>query len=122
MDPPVREDDPILRLRRQGGKAHAFAMMLAMPSLTCPHCGGRVIANPLGRWHAKFTCPHCRKALRFNGNTNFLGVLGSAFFIAGGVCFIMARPPYDTYLVAGAAVAWVVLTGLSYALRGIEKG
>jgi len=92
-----------------------------MPSLNCPHCNGRVSANPIGRWYSKFTCPHCRKPLRFKDSTNLLGALGSAAFVVAGVCYIMARPPYDGYLLAGAASAWIVLTGLSYALRGIDK-
>ena len=93
-----------------------------MPSLKCPHCGRAVIANPLGRWYAKFTCPHCRRPLQFDAKTNLLGALGSACFVAAGVAFIMGRPPNGAYVVAGAAAAWIVLTALSYALRGVEKG
>ena len=93
-----------------------------MPSLICPHCKGRVSANPLGRWFAKFQCPHCSKPLRFDGKTNALGVVGSACFMAAGVTFIMAHGPLATPVLSGLLAGWIVLTGLSYALRGIEKG
>ena len=79
-------------------------------------------ANPIGRWYVRFLCPHCRKSLQFDGRTNLLGGIGSACFVAAGVSFIMAQPPYGTWIVGGAAAGWVVLTAMSYALRGIEKG
>ena len=93
-----------------------------MPSLNCPHCNGRVSANPLGRWYSKFSCPHCGKALRFDAKTNLLGAIASACFVATGIALIMVMPPHGTTVVAVGAAAWIVLMGLSYALRGIEKG
>ena len=93
-----------------------------MARLICPHCNGAVIANPIGRWYSKFQCPHCSKALRFDAKTNVLGVAGSLCFMAGGVTLIMARGPTAPTVIAVLAAAWIVLTGLSFALRGVEKG
>jgi transposase-like protein len=78
-----------------------------------------VSANPLGRWYQRFQCPHCRKALQFDRKTNLLGAFGAGCFVAAGAGLIMGGVPFA---IAVAVAAWVVLMGLSYALRGIEKG
>lgn len=93
-----------------------------MPSLKCPHCSGPVTANPIARWYSKFRCPHCAKPLQFDRKTNYLGVAGSVFFIAAGVAFVMAKPPIGTIIVAVGVGMWLILSALSYLLRGIEKG
>ena len=92
-----------------------------MSRLKCPYCGGAVIANPIGRWYSKFQCPHCKQALRFDAKTNVLGIVGSGCFMAAGVTFIMARGPTAPTVIAVLLAAWIVLTGLSYALRGVDK-
>ena len=91
-----------------------------MSRLTCPHCGGAVTANPLGRWFSTFQCPHCAKALRFDGRTNALGVVGSLCFMAAGASFGMAPGPETTTVIAVLLAAWIVLLGLSYTLRGVK--
>ena len=93
-----------------------------MSSLNCPHCEGRVAANPVGRWYAKFRCPHCNKPLQFDRRTNLLGAIASGFFVAAGIALIMGKPPLGTFLAAAGAGIWVVLVALSYFLRGIDKG
>jgi len=92
-----------------------------MPALKCPHCNGVVAANPVGRWFNAFLCPHCKKPLAFDTKTNLLGVAGSLFFVAGVWTFMVEDLPNRTTILAVAAAGWIVLTGLSYALRGIEK-
>jgi hypothetical protein len=93
-----------------------------MSALKCPHCAAPVSANPIGRWFARFQCPHCAKVLRFDAKTNALGVAGSLCFLAGTVPFLMGDFPSRMTVVAVAAAGWIVLVGLSYALRGLEKG
>ena len=92
------------------------------PRLKCPHCGGAVTANPLARWFSKFQCPHCAKPLRFDTRTNVLGVVGSVCFMGAGAAFGMPAGSEATTVIAVLLAAWIVLMGLSYALRGIEAG
>lgn len=93
-----------------------------MSRLTCPSCGGAVTANPLGRWFSTFQCPHCAKALRFDGRTNALGVVGSLCFVAACSGFSVASGPQATAVIAVLLAAWIVLLGLSYTLRGVKAG
>jgi hypothetical protein len=79
-----------------------------------------VTANPLGRWFSTFQCPHCAKALRFDGRTNALGVVGSLCFMAAGASFGMAPGSEATTVIAVLLAAWIVLLGLSYTLRGVK--
>ncbi|WP_171089106.1 hypothetical protein [Usitatibacter rugosus] len=80
-----------------------------------------MIANPVAHWFSKFQCPHCAKALRFDARTNGLGVAGSACFVGAGVTYMLVAGPTAPTIIAALLAAWIVLSGLSYALRGIEK-
>jgi len=93
-----------------------------MPRLACPHCQQPVAANPIGRWYAKFQCPHCRKTLRFTSVTNVLGIAGSAAFFTMVWALVMGITPAARWVTVGAAGIWLLLMGLSYVVRGVEKG
>jgi hypothetical protein len=93
-----------------------------MGNLTCPKCKGRLLANPLGRWFAKFRCGHCSTLLQFDRRTNMLGMLGSISFAV-----IIAAIVVHGYAAIGgrnlfiAVGAWLTLMFLSYWLRGVVQ-
>jgi hypothetical protein len=89
--------------------------------LHCPHCGGALKANPLGKWFARFQCGHCKKALQWNPLTNWLGVIGSLLFFAAAYSAVMGRAPWTQVFAITAGVLWIASLLLSYALRRIVK-
>ena len=93
-----------------------------MARLACPHCARPIAANPIGRWYSKFQCPHCRGALRFSATTNTMGLASSVGFFMMIWALVMGRSPIAQTVAIAAGAAWLALMGLSYVLRGIEKG
>jgi len=93
-----------------------------MGKLTCPNCNGRLIANPVGRWYAKFKCAHCGAPLQFSSLTNVLGMTGSVLFTITIVILIVHG--YDKIggrlLLLGVG-GWLILLFLSYSLRGVVR-
>jgi len=93
-----------------------------MGNLSCPKCKGALIANPLGKWFAKFKCGHCGAQLQFSPATNVLGMAGSILFVIT-IGFLVVHG-YDkiggrfTLLGIGG---WLILLLLSYWLRGVVK-
>ena len=93
-----------------------------MSQLSCPHCGGKLSANPIGHWWAKFKCGHCKKPLQFDRKTNLLGTVGSVCFLLAAYAFVAGiGGAYSSHIAAVAGALWIALTGLSYSLRGIDK-
>jgi len=93
-----------------------------MANLSCPTCKGRLIANPLGRWFAKFKCAHCGAQLQFSPVTNALGMAGFMLFIVT-IMFLIVHG-YDKIggqLILIGVGGWLVLLFLSYWLRGVVK-
>jgi hypothetical protein len=60
--------------------------------------------------------------LRFDTKTNALGAAGALCFLATGGTYVNASADVAVPLAAALLAGWIVLMGLSYALRGIEKG
>jgi hypothetical protein len=91
-------------------------------ALHCPSCAGPIAVNPLGRWFARFNCPHCGARLRFDRTTNLLGAIGgAAFFISGFAVAVLGASVLEQPVFQAGVAAWIVMLGLSYALRGVQR-
>ena len=92
-----------------------------MARLACPHCGGPVAANPIGRWFQRFQCPHCRKSLQFDGVTNNLGMASWFCFATMMLAIVLGRADWTPWLAAACGALWIVLALASYQLRKVVK-
>ena len=93
-----------------------------MANLTCPKCQGRLKANPIGHWFAKFRCAHCNAKLQFDQKTNLLGFSASILFaITVMMLFIHGYDRIGPKLIMVVILGWFLLMFLSYWLRDVQE-